>query len=72
MSNSLPTHNFPTVQGTLSGVGCGGSSDGGGSHDSHNDSGYCIGSSSTGGRFGSGGPSPSLSGKKDVVYSHEK
>ena len=34
------------------------SSDGGGSHDSHNDSGYCM----SAGRFGSGGPSPSLSG----------
>lgn len=34
------------------------SSDGGGSHDSHNDSGYCA--IRPGG--GSGGPSPSLSG----------
>ena len=64
VSNSLSNPNFPAVQGTLLGVGCGCSSDGGGSHDSHNDSGYCIGSSSTGTRFGSGGPSPSLSGKK--------
>lgn len=61
--NNLSSHGFPTVQGSLlAGVGCG-SSDGGGSHDSHNDSGYCVGSSSAGGRFGSGGPSPSLSGK---------
>ena len=62
-SNSISNHSIPAAHAPLSGVGCGGSSDGGGSHDSHNDSGYCVGSSSASGRFGSGGPSPSLSGK---------
>ena len=41
-------------------------SDGGGSHDSHNDSGYCAirsGLIAT----GSGGPSPSLSGQSEIV-----
>ena len=63
-SNNIPNHGLSSAHGTLSGIGCGGSSDGGGSHDSHNDSGYCIGSSSNSGRFGSGGPSPSLSGNR--------
>ena len=62
-SNALSNSRMQGSQGAISsGLGCGGLSDGGGSHDSHNDSGYCIGSSSTSGRFGSGGPSPSLSG----------
>ena len=62
-SNALSNSRMQGSQGIISsGLGCGGLSDGGGSHDSHNDSGYCIGSSSTSGRFGSGGPSPSLSG----------
>ena len=62
-SNALSNSRMQGSQGVISsGLGCGGLSDGGGSHDSHNDSGYCIGSSSTSGRFGSGGPSPSLSG----------
>ena len=63
-SNALSNSQIQGSQGAIaSTIGCGGLSDGGGSHDSHNDSGYCIGSSSTSGRFGSGGPSPSLSGK---------
>ena len=66
-TNALSTHSFTAVAGTSLGVVCGGSSDGGGSHDSHNDSGYCVGGSSTGGRLGSGGPSPSLSGK-NIIY----
>ena len=61
-SSNLANNGLPSTHVPMSGIGCGGSSDGGGSHDSHNDSGYCVGSSSNSGRFGSGGPSPSLSG----------
>ena len=68
-SSNLSNHGLPSTHAPMSGIGCGGSSDGGGSHDSHNDSGYCVGSSSNSGRFGSGGPSPSLSGNNLEVLS---
>ena len=58
--NGVSAHNPPTLM-TSSVGGAASSSDG--SHDSHNDSGYCLSASGgAGGRFGSGGPSPSLSG----------